>query len=223
MSLVSEALRKARREAAVEEAVRQGRVVPAHLLEPSRRRRGLGRLIAVLALVAVAGMAGALTAWWLRGRTESPPSATASSPAEAPTPSVEPLAAPVRSGSLPSRAEPTPLPAPALEAAQERSETTPAMTQVPVDRARTEETPPKDGGAATVQGGRDRVFVIDADLGRVKLHLDFIVHKPSAPFAGINGAQVVPGSMVEGLLVEEIGQDFVRLRDTRGAVTLRVR
>jgi len=65
--------------------------------------------------------------------------------------------------------------------------------------------------------------VLDADLGRVRLHLDYVVFKPSAPFAGINGAQVVPGSIVEGLVVEEIGRDFVRLRDGEGTVTLKVR
>ncbi|HPS79165.1 MAG TPA: hypothetical protein PLS53_13485 [Thermoanaerobaculaceae bacterium] len=70
---------------------------------------------------------------------------------------------------------------------------------------------------------RERAFVLDADLGRVKLHLDFVVYKPSAPFAGINGQQVVPGSIVEGWLVEEIGRDSVRLSDGRGKVVLRTR
>lgn len=65
--------------------------------------------------------------------------------------------------------------------------------------------------------------MLDADLGRVKLHLDFVVYKPSAPFAGINGQQVVPGSIVEGWLVEEIGRDFVRVSDGRGKVVLRTR
>jgi hypothetical protein len=65
--------------------------------------------------------------------------------------------------------------------------------------------------------------VLDADLGRVKLHLDFLVYKPSAPFASINGRQVVPGSIVDGLVVDEIGRDFVRLADDHGTIVLKTR
>lgn len=222
MSLVSEALRKARREAAVQEAVRQGRVVPANLLEVPRRRRRLGRLAVVLALVAAAGAAGALSAWWFRGRIEPPASAPAILPAEAPAPGAEPLATPVEAGDLSPRIEPSPQPTPSQHPRQAERAADAAPDPSPVDRARTQETPPRDDGKAP-QIETDRVFVIDADLGKVKLHLDFIVYKPSAPFAGINGVQIVPGSIVDGLLVEEIGADFVRLRDARGTLTLRVR
>jgi hypothetical protein len=69
----------------------------------------------------------------------------------------------------------------------------------------------------------ERSFVLTAELGYATLHLDFIVFKRSAPWAGVNGQQVVPGSIVDGFLVEEIGADFVRLRDRKGAVVLRVR
>ena len=84
--------------------------------------------------------------------------------------------------------------------------------------SRPESTPALAGAEA-----RERVFVLDADMGRVKLHLDFLVYKPSAPFASINGRQVVPGSFVDGLVVDEIGRDFVRLADGHGTVVLKTR
>jgi hypothetical protein len=68
---------------------------------------------------------------------------------------------------------------------------------------------------------REREFVVDADLGHVKLHLDYVVYRPGSPFAGINGQQVVIGTVIEGFQVEEIGPESVRLRDARGTVVLR--
>ncbi len=65
--------------------------------------------------------------------------------------------------------------------------------------------------------------MLHADLGYAELQLDFIVYKPSAPFGRVNGQDIVPGSIVDGFLVEQIGRDFVRLRDSRGPVVLRVR
>jgi hypothetical protein len=68
---------------------------------------------------------------------------------------------------------------------------------------------------------REREFVVDADLGYAKLHLDYVVYRPGSPFAGINGQQVMIGSVIEGFQVEEIGPELVRLRDRRGQVVLR--
>jgi hypothetical protein len=90
---------------------------------------------------------------------------------------------------------------------------------------------PKPGTAAEnpgkqpewAEGGfRERSFIVDADLGYAKLHLDYVVYRPTSPFAGINGQQVIIGSVIEGFQVEEIGPESVRLRDRRGAVVLRV-
>jgi hypothetical protein len=69
---------------------------------------------------------------------------------------------------------------------------------------------------------RERTFGLDADLGYAKLHLDYIVYRSKAPFAGINGRQVTIGTIIEGFTVEEIGPDDVRLRDANGLVVLRV-
>lgn len=55
------------------------------------------------------------------------------------------------------------------------------------------------------------------------MHLDYIVFKPSAPFAGINGQRVVVGSMIGELQVAAIREDEVHLEDRAGRVILRAR
>jgi hypothetical protein len=75
--------------------------------------------------------------------------------------------------------------------------------------------------ASAESAPREREFVVDAELGYAKLHLDYVVYRPGSPFAGINGQQVMIGSVIEGFQVEEIGPELVRLRDRRGTVVLR--
>jgi hypothetical protein len=87
------------------------------------------------------------------------------------------------------------------------------------DRGATEPPPAPRGEGSS---GAQRTFVLRAPLGYATLTLDFLVYKPSAPFAGINGNQVVKGSIIEGFVVEEITADSVRLRDARGSVVLRL-
>jgi hypothetical protein len=65
--------------------------------------------------------------------------------------------------------------------------------------------------------------VIDADLGYVKLHLDWLVFKPGGSFGHINGQEVVEGSVIDGFVVEKINPDSVSLRDRRGPLVLRTR
>ena len=71
--------------------------------------------------------------------------------------------------------------------------------------------------AANVQ-----TYLLRADLGYAKLQLDYLVYKPSAPFGRVNGQDVVPGSIVDGFIVEEIGPDFMKLKDSRSTVVLRL-
>lgn len=230
MSLVSEALRKARQEAAAREAVRRtGVAAPGLVAPPARRGLALHPLL-LAALVLAAGLAGALGAWLVLGRG---PEATgtghpAGAPGSVPTPALP--AREVRAG-LVVAADPGPPSPPTVTHAPTSSRATPvAATHVPVASSlvagrpgEPPPAPPAGAAPAAPAGAADRTFVLDADLGRVKLHLDFVVYKPSAPFAAINGIQVVPGSIVEGLVVEEIGRGFVRLRDGQGTVTLKAR
>lgn len=55
------------------------------------------------------------------------------------------------------------------------------------------------------------------------MHLDYIVFKPSAPFASINGQRVVVGSTIGPAQVVAILEVEVHLDDRAGRVILRAR
>jgi hypothetical protein len=232
VSLINEALRKARQAAAEHEDQRNaGRVSQAY---PSRGpRRGAGP--AAVALVAIlAGLAGAVGVWWIVGTASDQPDSTDASIASAampeggtlsstPSPVVGSDGAPADAAagnppatpqtfvppsspaSPPPGPRPTAAPDPAPSAAAERPP----------------EDPVKDAAPAATASGV-RVFIMDADLGYASLSLGYIVFRPVRPFAEINGDDVYEGSEVEGFTVEKIEVDRVVLRDSRGPLELRV-
>lgn len=246
MSLVSEALRKARQEGRLPQTRR-------HLPWLPLGGRDGGRGVApgwVAALVLGAALGGGSVAWFLvrpspgTGPAAVVPSETGATslPADAGGPPESPAVAAlsgesasaseeVRSGtahtSTPAAGPPAgestrPLDVPSTAAPAERDESsarpvTPSPDERKVARAAAQ------GAAGEVVRGPERVYVLDADLGYAKLHLDFLVYKPSAPFGSLNGQSIVPGSIVAGLRVDEIGPDFVRLSDAKGTVILKVR
>jgi hypothetical protein len=226
VSLISEALRKARAEAAEREGREHG-VPRALALPPKRWRSGPGVLLLAIAGLA-AGLGGAAVAWWALGRRPG-----AATPVPVPTSPATPAPAAATAAAgmgttalhhapLPGAAVPAPTsaPKPAVAAAPPKA----APPRADASEARAEQARRPEGERSGGVGEHaERTFVIDADLGYAKLHLDFIVYRPGSPFASINGAQVMVGSLLEGFTVEEIGQDFVRLRDKHGAVVLRVR
>ncbi len=262
MSLVSEALRKARQEAAEKGARQRGMVFRTTLvLGADRERSGLGWIVG--GIVVASALAGAGIAWWLiagRPGTPAPAGPTSHAPAAAslpapasatvapvtPTPAevpVEPTppaaltpgsglavaAVAARGRTLPAGVTQTPaggaapgerataVPPQAPETAREpaASPATPAAARSEVETRRAPRPP------AEAAEGQERTFVVDADLGKVKLHLDYIVYRPRDPFAAINGQEVMVGSLIEGFTVEEISPEMVRLRDARGVVVLR--
>jgi hypothetical protein len=208
VSLINDALRKARQAASEHEAQQPDTAFPAPRAYPSRgprRRSG----VVVLALVAVmAGLAGAAVAWWAVGQREQPVAAVVPMPTPSPAPIVE---AP--------RSE-----APAVESAEQTAvilvaTPTPTAPQIATTREPAPvPTPQESTGAAT----NDRVFDLDADLGYATLSLGYIVVRPVNPFAEINGVEVFIGSEVEGFRVEKIEADRVVLRDEKGELVLRV-
>ena len=211
MSLINDALRKARQAAAEHEAQQPDTAFRAPRAYPSRgprRRSG----VVVLALVAVmAGLAGAAVAWWAVGQREQPVAAVVPMPTPSPPPFVEapqseaPAVVPVESAvqtAVILVATPSPT-APQIVTSREPA---------PVP------TPQETTGAAT----NDRVFDLDADLGYATLSLGYIVSRPVNPFAEINGVEVFIGSEVEGFRVEKIEADRVVLRDEKGELVLRV-
>jgi len=223
VSLINEALRKARQAAADHEDQRNaGRAPHAY---PSRGpRKGAGP--AAVALVAVlAGLAGAAGVWWIvsagavdsksgaEPRLEQPAAGDNSSPATSnqaltePAPEglerQAPAAPPVETTPMPEAATPVP------EAADPVIETAPAAP-----------SPLPAEPAVTTSG--NRVFIMDAELGYASLSLGYIVFRPVRPFAEINGNDVYEGSEVAGFKVEKIEVDRVVLRDDRGPLELRV-
>ena len=211
MSLINDALRKARLAAAEHEAQQPDATFRAPKAYPSRgpRRRSGVMMLAMVAIAA--GVAGAAVAWWAVGQREQPVAAVVPMPTPSPTPAVE----------APQAEAPAVMPVESVEetAVVVVAPQTPTAPQV----ATTQEpelvpTPQKRTGETS----GDRVFVLDADLGYATLSLGYIVARPVNPFAEINGVEVSVGSEVEGFRVEKIEADRVVLRDGKGELVLRV-
>ena len=228
MSLVSDALRKARREASLRAAPRLGYVLPPRLVTPPAIRRAPRGLAFVVAIAVAAALLGAAAAWWLladRGGRRAAQGASAEEVAPAggrrdAAAQGEAAGRGDTAGSVPalSPADQAPTPAAAAAAAPPSGATEPATIAAAP-------SPPPTPTAARPGGEgapAERSFRIDADLGYATLHLDYLVYKPSAPFGRVNGQDVVIGSVVDGFVVEEITADAIRLRDKRGVVVLRV-
>jgi len=242
MSLISDALRKARQEAAEREARQRGAALPPGMAaRASRSRLGTGLVVgAVIAMAAAVTGGGAV--WWVlgsgHGRVDTAPAdpsrSTHPSDGVRPTPGVAVTAEITPStGSVEEQQEAVSQPAPAE-----------TMTAPAVDEASVEEDPPpglaelepviarqqspssgsSDAGDAEDGGSSsERTFILEADLGTVVLSLDYIVYRPSSPYAEINGTEVRVGSIIEGLVVEEIQAGHVKLRDDDGVVVLKAR
>jgi len=229
LRLIGDALRKARKEAAERETDRRGVLFSAKINDsPTRSNLGLG--LALGAIIAVAAtVAGGGAVWWLLGRNQAqesvlPPAAstidTAPGPA-IPTPTPSPGPAVPSKGTQPSAAV---VPAPATASVGPGFETTrsepqpgPAIDPTPV--AASASTNTGDGFTGIEDG--DEVYVMEADLGRVHLSLDYIVFRSDDPFAEINGVELHLGGVVDGFRVKSIERDRVKLSDGRRTIVLR--
>lgn len=233
MSLIGEALRKARAEAARREAERDGVPIPPTIVGATRRPRGAFGPPAVAAIALATALGGAGLAWVLaRGdrpstppttrAAETPPAAqppvAAHTGAPQPLPEVPPAA--TVATRLPAVREVAPLVPPAQEPAAPRG----AEAGSPNQAAAPEKTLPAPAGPAQrTEPSGERSFVLRAELGYATLELDYLVYRPGSPFGRVNGQDIVVGSTVAGFTVEEIGRDFIRLRDERGPLVLKVR
>ena len=237
MSLVGDALRRARAEA----AERRGVAIPPGLGPPIRRSLLGGPVLVGAALVLVAAAAAVVTWWVVEDNAPATRASSRTSTAEpriggedrsagaAEQPTTVSVATPA-SPPMPAEDEPAAdATGPAALPADDQSTSTSSMSEreaghqtAAPDDAIAASAPPPTPPPITNPAG-ERSFVIDAELGYAKLHLDYLVYKPSAPFARINSRDVIVGSIIEGFKVHEIGPDFVRLSDSRGPLTLRVR
>jgi hypothetical protein len=233
MSLIHEALRKARRQEGDEDA--RGVAYARGLT--GRRHRGLGTGIVIGALLAVAaGAAVGVGLWLWLGGGSGPQPAAAGSGSAATAAGAGGLESAPSQPATESEAVATTMPAtPALAASGDRAAASTASARPPGElEVGTEQPafptavkrPSPPAGRATPREtrgpGGERVFHVEADLGYASLVVDYIVDRPSDPFARINGLDVRVGDTIEGFTVEEITSTAVRLRDARGPLVLRV-
>jgi hypothetical protein len=216
VSLINEALRKARQAASEHDAKQpDGPFQPARAY-PSRRPGGRGGWLAIASVAVAAGVAGAAAAWWILGDRE--------------TVSIEAIdnrSQPVEAVSHVSPAEASPTrseveASPAIVAVPTAA-TAPPLLAPPSEQDLVElESPPPTPQKPTTGPNGERVFVMEAELGGVSLSLGYIVARSTNPFAEINGSEVWVGSEIAGCVVEAIEADRVVLRDAKGLLILRV-
>ena len=223
MSLINEALRKARQAASEHEAKQAEEVFRPRKAYPSRRSGGGGWLV-TLSIAVTAAVVGASAAWWFFG--ERQPTATESTIAETRQPGIElPVTTPVPS---PTAVDETTADTAETTAVEVPTPQPPLVTDDSPDRRSdadetvAEPTPSETVGTETVPPSGERVFVMEAEIGEVVLSLGFIVARINNPFAEINGIEVSVGSEIEGFVVEAIEADRVVLRDDAGPLILRV-
>ena len=226
MSLINEALRKARQAASEHESKQPDGVFRPARAYPSRRSGRSGAPLAVAIIAVAAGAIGASAAWWLLSDRQTASTEPIISEARlidgaAPVATLEASPTPVetdsgpRSGDAAADAVPTPLVVHTTESV--------AVDEADAEPARIESAPASTASKGPVVGPNgERVFVIEAELGYASLILGFIVDRSTNPFAEINGIEVYVGSEIEGFVVEAIEANRVTLRDDKGPLVLRV-
>ncbi len=225
MSLIGDALKRARLEAARRDGEERGTAhssVPAYL--PSRRRSRAGWIIATV----VAALAGASVVYLLLAGAPVPtpeisarpalldkqeratiPDSPAAVTAPAPSPSVEALSPPLPSSppASPAASEPSPVSSPPAPPA--------AAAASPAEAAKPAVGEPVPPGA--------RVYVAVAQVGATRLELDGIVASPTDPVVMINRKLLGIGEGIEGWVVEKIEVKQVTLRGGSQLIVLRLR
>lgn len=242
MSLVSEALRKARREAAERGDNLDGRTAQTTVIQVTRGPR-TWQVVAIGAMVAtMAAGLGALGVWWAMGarsgtsvadlsdRPAAPvavaPTATATVGPDSPPPdaATEPTATPAAAPSATGRRllPPTPRPTDPAPTAVPPTTGEPRATEAlpPSTAERTEPMPSAPTEEAALGPSE---FLGEAVVNGRRLVLDYIAYLPSGAFAEINGIEVRLGSEIEGFTVESITAAAVTLRGPDGAFVLRAR
>ena len=238
MSLIDEALKRARLDAArQDEAQRRAGVPWVPTMAPTRRRRAWMPAVLAGAIVAIVGIGLGLVLF--RGGAPEPVPATAepvaveAPPAAAPPTASQPvlveegLPAPAQQAP-PVGPEPAPVPqAAAPSPPPPTAERRPAAPSQPPPR-RIEPAPPAavpstPSAVSTATDPGAPTYLRDADLPSGKrLSLTGIAYS-AQPIAVINGTVVGPGEFVEGYAVAKIEPDRVELRSDEGTVVLLLR
>lgn len=197
MSLVTEALRKARAEQQRRQ-LQQGLQPPPWQPRPGRKST-LPLWAVILVSILSAAMSGALAVWLVASRPAPP--------APAPTPAAtQPAASPQAQPAF----MPEVVPPPATPEAR--------LTAPPIGPLATENPPAPSPGASS-----PRELVLSGTADGVRLQLDYLIYGAGRSFARINGQEVRPGDSVAGFVVERIEEEQVVLRGPSGLVMLKLR
>jgi hypothetical protein len=230
VSLVGDALRKARREAAEREVERRGVLFSAHIADrPARTNLGLG-LVLGASIALVATVAGGLTVWWLVGRGGEPldhasaadaiaSGARPGSSGDRGAPVDQPLSAPTASDPAPSESGQTSVATDEGPASEPASDNLSPAPPNPASIPATSNGPRPDGFAGREDGAD--VYILEAEVGGARLSLDFIVFRAVDPFVEINGVELHVGGVVAGFRVKTIESNRVTLTDGRRTIVLR--
>jgi hypothetical protein len=240
VSLVSDALKKAEREAAAREAREKGLPAPLETpVQPYRARRGQrgGKAwIAFAAGGAAAVVVAVLLARPASEREAPDKKATASTSASeaqappAPTPTAAPVAEPV-APSAATVAPPKPL-VPAVFEPPAPSASEPSAPQAPPPSPRTTPSaslnPPNaseprtrsEAHAPAPRSAKEFVRRVDLPDGS-KLELGGIAYSETAPFAYLNGRLLKVGEGIAGYTLVAIERDRVVVRGAAGELTIR--
>ena len=245
MSLIGDALRKTRQEAAERDSDRKGVLFSAKIADgPNRSGLGLGLVLgALIAIIATVG--GGLAVWWALGgdRPQEPQTSAAAvsgsdrgqQTANGDTgPGLDRrvgLAPPSDSPAISDRIGQPQLEAetgsPVESDSADRGRDARATREVasldpapdPGAMNSPQATAPETGYVGTENG--TKVYLMEADLGAVTLSLDYIVFRPTDPYAEINGIEVHIGGTVAGFRVKSVERDRVILSDGRRTVAVR--
>lgn len=234
MSLISDALRKARQEAAEREAKERGLETPAVAGYWKRSGRlGVGLILGAVIAIGAAMIGGGMVWWALADRSdttvnsvpdggpqddsgvtermpESPDEATiVDSPPEVVVPTVAPSRSTMDEVDSPAANEgeyDSGTEAPG-ESTRDRVEAEPTEDPSPLPKR----TPLADGE-----------FVGEAKVGDVTLTLGYLVYRKENPFAQINGVVVRVGAVIEDYVVKKITVDSVELAKGDTKIVIRV-
>ncbi len=222
MSLISEALKRARLEAARREGEERGTVYASAPAYTPRRRRWPAAALAGAGL-ALGLAAGSGLYWALRPAPAAREAPRAESPVDA-----APVLPPAPAAAPPpvTSAEPAPVPLapPPIPAAPPRATAPPPPPALPPTAAPPEakSAPPAAAPAAAAPLATPpvagRLYSRGVDLpGGKRLELDGIVASPTDPLAMMNRRLMAPGEVIDGYTLVRIEPKRVELRGPDGA------
>ena len=250
MSLVSDALKKAEREAAAREARKAGLPVPLETpMQPYRARRGQRRGGAWIGVLVAVGVALLVAFGFFSTPTPSPgkaadkgatpgtsaPSsptpalsasrssgaAAAETPSERPTPPSDREATSAEASRPSPATAPSERPASPSEREATNAEASPTSPQTaPNDRP----APPSESEPRAPSTAKQKEYVRRVDFpDGSKLELGGIAYSETAPFAYMNGRLLKIGEAIAGYTWVAVERDRVVVRGVAGELTLRLK